>query len=78
MKSIKPDLILLDYCLPGVNGFEIFRRLRSMRDLLDIPVIILSAYFEDIKHELQKHRLIAFRKPFHLDTLLHTIGEMLV
>jgi DNA-binding response OmpR family regulator len=78
MKSIKPDLILLDYCLPGVNGVEIFGRLRSMHDLLDIPVIILSAYYEDIKQELQKHRLIAFRKPFNLDTLLHTIGEMLV
>jgi DNA-binding response OmpR family regulator len=78
MKSIKPDLILLDYCLPGVNGIEIFGRLCSMRELLDIPVIILSAYYEDIKHELEKHRLIAFRKPFHLDTLLHTIGEMLV
>ena len=78
MKSVKPDLILLDYHLPGINGIEICRRLRSMRDLIDIPVIIISAYYEDIRQEIRKHRLIALRKPFNLDTLLHTIGELLV
>jgi DNA-binding response OmpR family regulator len=78
MKSIKPDLILLDYSLPGINGIEIFGRLRSMRDLIDIPVIIISAFYEDIKQEIKKHSLIAIRKPFNLDNLLHTIGEVLV
>lgn len=77
LKSIKPDLILLDYSLPGINGIEICRRLRTMRDLIDIPVIIISAYYEDIRQEIKKHRLIALRKPFNLDNLLHTIGEML-
>jgi len=28
--ALKPDLILLDYSLPGLNGIEIWRRLRSM------------------------------------------------
>lgn len=78
MKSIKPDLILLDYSLPGINGIEIFGRLRSMRDLIDIPVIIISAFYEDIKQEIKKHSLIAIKKPFNLDNLLHTIGEVLV
>ena len=78
MKSVKPDLILLDYHLPGINGIEICLRLRSMRDLIDIPVIIISAYYEDIRQEIRKHRLIALRKPFNLDTLLYTIGELLV
>ena len=77
LKSIKPDLILLDYSLPGINGIEICRRLRTMRDLIDIPVIIISAYYEDIRQEIKKHRLIALRKPFNLDNLLHTIGETL-
>lgn len=77
LKSIKPDLILLDYSLPGINGIEICRRLRTMSDLIDIPVIIISAYYEDIRQEIKKHRLIALRKPFNLDNLLHTIGETL-
>ncbi|HEX6481057.1 MAG TPA: response regulator [Ktedonobacteraceae bacterium] len=78
MKSIKPDLILLDYNLPGINGIEIFGRLRSMREFIDIPVIMISAYYEDIKQEIKKKGLIAIRKPFNLDNLLHTIGEVLV
>jgi CheY-like chemotaxis protein len=77
MKYIKPDLILLDYSLPGLNGIEIWRRLRSMHDLIDIPVIIISAYYEDIRQEINKHSLIVLRKPFNLDNLLHTIGETL-
>jgi CheY-like chemotaxis protein len=77
MKSIKPDMILLDYRLPGINGLELYERLGIKRELKDIPVIIISAYYEEIRQDLKKHKLIAFRKPFNLDNLLHTIGEIL-
>lgn len=39
--SIKPDLILLDLMLPGINGYEICRRLRG--EELDMPIIMLTA-----------------------------------
>src|SRR5579864_921261 len=38
----KPDLILLDILLPGMNGFEILRRLKSQAKTRDIPVIVLT------------------------------------
>ncbi len=39
----KPDLILLDLMMPGIDGFEVIRRLRSDEATADIRIVILSA-----------------------------------
>ena len=39
----KPDLILLDLMMPGIDGFEVIRRLRENPDTADIQIVILSA-----------------------------------
>ncbi|MBS3947049.1 MAG: response regulator transcription factor [Dethiobacter sp.] len=41
----KPDLIILDLMLPGVDGFEVCRRLRKSSD---VPIVMLTARGEDI------------------------------
>lgn len=38
----KPDLLLLDIVLPHLTGFEFLEKLRSLENLKDLPVIILS------------------------------------
>lgn len=38
----RPDLILLDILLPGMNGFEVLRKLKSSPKTKDIPVIVLT------------------------------------
>jgi signal transduction histidine kinase len=42
-KKEKPDLILLDIMMPGMDGFEVCRRLKETPDLACIPVIFISA-----------------------------------
>lgn len=42
MKEVKPDLILLDLILPGIDGFEVLKRAKEDKELNSIPVIILS------------------------------------
>ncbi|PJB99377.1 MAG: response regulator [Candidatus Nealsonbacteria bacterium CG_4_9_14_0_8_um_filter_35_12] len=42
IKTEKPDLILLDLILPGVDGFEVLSRMKADEKLAEIPVIILS------------------------------------
>jgi len=39
----KPDLILLDLMMPGIDGFEVIRRLREDPSTADIQIVILSA-----------------------------------
>ena len=43
-----PDLVLLDWMLPGVSGIEICRRLKMHSDTRNLPVIMLSARSEEV------------------------------
>jgi DNA-binding response OmpR family regulator len=42
IKNEKPDLILLDLILPGIDGFEILSRIKKDSEMAKIPVVILS------------------------------------
>jgi len=43
MKATKPDLIVLDLMLPGMQGLEVCSHIRATQDYADIPILILSA-----------------------------------
>lgn len=42
----RPDLILLDIMMPGIDGYEVCRRLKHHKDTQDIPVIFVTAMSE--------------------------------
>jgi two-component system alkaline phosphatase synthesis response regulator PhoP len=44
----KPDLVILDLMLPGQNGLDVCRKIKSHPDLRAIPVVILTAKSEEI------------------------------
>lgn len=39
----KPDLILLDLMMPGINGYDVIRQLRSQEETKQLPIIVISA-----------------------------------
>jgi DNA-binding response OmpR family regulator len=43
LKVYKPDVIVLDLMMPGMNGFEVLEALKKNKDTKNIPVIIVSA-----------------------------------
>jgi sigma-B regulation protein RsbU (phosphoserine phosphatase) len=66
-----PDLILLDIMMPGIDGFEVCRRLKSDPSTEDIPVIFLSALgdTEDKVRGLQLGAVDYVSKPFQPDEI---------
>ncbi len=47
-----PDLILLDIMMPGMNGFEVCRKLKSYDHLAEIPIIFISA-LDDMQNKVK-------------------------
>lgn len=48
VKSQKPELVVLDLMLPGLDGIEVCRNLKSQRDTSGIPIIMLTAKSDEI------------------------------
>jgi len=55
IKGEKPDLVLLDLILPGIDGFEVLSKMREDSSITRIPVIILSnlGQREDVERGLK-------------------------
>ena len=47
LRERQPDLLLLDWMLPGLSGIELCRRLRSRSETQDMPIIMLTARGEE-------------------------------
>src|SRR3954454_24113718 len=48
LKERTPDLVLLDWMLPGVSGIELCRRLRARPETQNLPIIVLTARGEEL------------------------------
>jgi twitching motility two-component system response regulator PilG len=77
--AIIPNLIILDIGLPGLNGFEIARRLKSRPVLSQIPLVMLTRY-DGMLNRL-KGRLAGAReyltKPFKTEDILSVVKRCL-
>ena len=75
IKGIKPDLFILDYQLPKMNGIELYDLLQTTHELAHIPTIIISANLPEAA--IRQRKLIGIKKPFELDELLDTIEKLI-
>lgn len=61
-----PDLMMLDVSMPGVDGWEMLRRVREKLDVADLPVVIFSGEVstEELRHAPDRGAQGYLRKPF--------------
>jgi DNA-binding response OmpR family regulator len=78
-QSSRPDLILLDINMPGMNGYEVCQRLKADEWTRDIPVIFLSALDEalDKVKAFEMGGIDYITKPFQLEEVRVRIENQL-
>ncbi|HEU5374475.1 MAG TPA: response regulator [Ktedonobacteraceae bacterium] len=74
VKTLTPDLFVLDYQLPVMTGLELADRLQTIEALKPIPVLLMSANLP--KRELDKRHIAFINKPFELEKLLQAIEKL--
>ncbi len=74
-KTVRPDLILLDWNLPKKNGHEVLREIKSSKKLRSIPVVVLttSEADEDIIKAYDENANCYISKPIDLEQFITVI-----
>jgi len=73
VKAKTPDLILLDFLLPDMNGMDVLKEIRAQKDAKDIPIFILTNYTDQ---KLGEKGLFLKNEKYLLKTK-HTPRELL-
>ncbi len=77
-REFRPDVIVLDYMLPDINGNAVVRIIREDETLSDVKIIIVSGVVnrEDVEELLRCGADGFLQKPFSIDELVKRITEL--
>jgi DNA-binding response OmpR family regulator len=71
VRQVHADLLILDIMMPGLNGFEVFDRVRADTDIRDMPVLFVSAATNQYDSDFAQRGITdVISKPFDLNDLL--------
>ncbi|MBE7373606.1 response regulator [Pseudomonas lopnurensis] len=79
MQRLKPDIVLLDAVMPGLNGFDTCRRIKAQVELEDVPVLFMTALTES-EHVLEGFEaggIDYVTKPIHPEQVLARVAAHL-
>jgi CheY-like chemotaxis protein len=74
VQDIQPDLVVLDYQLPRMNGIELYDQLHRMKELKNVPAVMVSATLPE--RELQQRGILGLAKPVDLNDLLEMMKRV--
>ncbi|WP_051559851.1 response regulator [Marinobacterium jannaschii] len=77
LRNNKPDIILMDFNMPDINGIELTRRLKSADTCRDIPIVLVTGHSERavVVGSLQAGAVDFVVKPFVRETLMAKINK---
>lgn len=75
----KPDLVLLDLMMPGMNGYEVCQKLRQRHDQIDLPIILVTAknHLEDLTLGFNTGANDYLAKPYYFEELRSRVENQL-
>jgi CheY-like chemotaxis protein len=75
----RPDIILMDLQLPGMDGYEGLRHLRTLQGMGSLPVIAISAFAneENIRLAISEGFDDYITKPIDIDGLLNSLNRVI-
>ena len=74
-QQFNPDILILDYMLPDLNGGEVCKTIRANPDLEHIKILVISGMLapSEVDHILKAGADDFMKKPFNLDTVIERI-----
>lgn len=77
IRTENPNLIILDFLLPKISGWEVFQQIQSEDNLKSIPLVLMSGRKEEVVEKIpEPFQYFAFiEKPFDQKQLLQAIKE---
>ena len=75
-QHVRPQLFLLDYYLPDMNGIQLYDQLHARKELEAVPALIIGASLKEGEDEIKQRGLLAVEKPFDLDEFLSPIESV--
>lgn len=77
LKTIVPDLLVLDVGLPGMSGIELYDKIREDPRLRDVPVLFETAASHENRAEFTRRGIDAvIQKPFEIDELVRRVHQL--
>ncbi|MCT7950714.1 response regulator [Ancylothrix sp. C2] len=75
IRQARPNLIMLDFLLPKVSGWEVFQQIQSNAELRSIPLVLMSGRKEEVTEKItEPFKHFAFiEKPFEKKSLIEAI-----
>ena len=74
--SIKPDLIILDLMMPGMNGYEVIKRLQAGKNASHIPILLMTANQEVSPRQAKESGADGILyKPLNLEKFLQKVEQ---
>jgi CheY-like chemotaxis protein len=73
-----PDVILLDFCMPNMDGAEVVRHLKADDRTRAIPIVMLTAIPEAVAFSTRENLAAFIEKPCDAERLANTVLDALV